>query len=69
MFALISQKAWEIVSVIVTTFILTATSSANFLTNDWKRFDCSFEICSSQWLGTSDMSLKKVQVATSSDFC
>ena len=56
---------------VTTKRILTAKSSAHFLTNDG-----TFLIAPSpglpsslQWLGTSDMSPKKVQVATSSEFC
>ena len=51
--------------------ILTATSSAHFLTNDGSASIARSPGLSGslQRLGTSDMSLNKVQVATSSDFC
>ena len=56
----------------VTTYrILTATSSANFLTDDGiLSVVCSSAPSSSlQRLGTSDTSLKEVQVASSLDIC
>ena len=50
---------------------LTATSSAHFLTNDGSlsiiRSPVPFSYL--RQLGTSDMSLKKVQVASSLDIC
>ena len=49
--------------------ILTATSSANFLTDDGSLLVVSSSAPSSslQRIGTSDMSLKEVQVASSLD--
>ena len=51
--------------------ILTATLSANFLTNDGSLsvIRSSAPSSSLQRLGTSDMSLKEVQVASSLDVC
>ena len=77
---LISQKSWEIGNrkllcyirtIVMSEHKLTATSSAHFLTNDGSlsiiRSPVPFSYL--RQLGTSDMSLKKVQVASSLDIC
>ena len=75
---LISHKSWEIGNYCVISYNRDDKTYTyryivhTFSDQRWKRFDCSFS-----WAlqlppaarGTSDMSLNKVQVATSLDFC
>ena len=77
--SLISQKSWEIRNYCVISvkpwphnvYILTATLSANFLTDDGSLsvVHSSAPSSSLQRLGTSDMNLKEVQVASSLHVC